>query len=159
MSEASIGVGQCQQDWSQAPGLEGSGRIWVRFEEAADGRIVITGICVEREAGIDKAFLRALPLAAIEARANIAHRRIGEKIASWYTSGDHRLDIPTKKPWPDRFYADVAHLYLALQQEGEDAPAPVIAAANDVPVTTVRGWVRQARRRGHLQPGRPGRVG
>jgi len=34
-----------------------------------------------------------------------------------------------------------------------------LAEANGVPVSTVHRWVKEARRRGFLPPGRPGRSG
>lgn len=63
-----------------------------------------------------------------------------------------RLQIPKGQPKPDRFYRDLARLYgeVALNSS---RPAAVIAEANTVPVSTVHGWVKEARRRGLLAPG------
>lgn len=57
----------------------------------------------------------------------------------------------------DAFYQAVAfHYRSAATQSGR--PAMVLAEENDVPVETVRRWVKEARRRGHLSPGRKGRA-
>jgi hypothetical protein len=58
----------------------------------------------------------------------------------------------------DEFYAAVAGVYRELAQ---NSPRPVIelAEANDVPVTTAHRWIKEARKRGYLGPGRPGKAG
>jgi hypothetical protein len=134
-------------------------RVRVRWE---DRRLVIDGIHVELDKGvIDKGWLRQLPIGAIEAKVNAAHRNITDKVASWYGKGPdgRRLEVPARRPYGDEFYANVASLYLALLEEGETAPAMVIAEANDVTVSQVHAWIKRARRRGLLQSGRAGRLG
>lgn len=59
---------------------------------------------------------------------------------------------------PDGFYRRVATAYLQYAVETK-APARAIAEEAQVPVTTVHRWVREARMRGFLRPGRKGRVG
>ncbi len=59
---------------------------------------------------------------------------------------------------PDVFYRNVALAY-SDHAATVRAPAKALAAEADVPVTTVHRWVREARRRGHLPPGRQGRTG
>lgn len=55
---------------------------------------------------------------------------------------------------PDEFYRRVAEAYTAhILRTSRVAPA--IAEEAGVPVTTVRGWIREARRRGHLEPEQP----
>jgi len=51
---------------------------------------------------------------------------------------------------PDEFYAEVADLYRRYQTT--DKPTSWIAFAGMVPHTTAARWVREARRRGHLEP-------
>ncbi|HUR17003.1 MAG TPA: hypothetical protein VMZ33_06935 [Candidatus Limnocylindrales bacterium] len=55
---------------------------------------------------------------------------------------------------PDEFYRTVADAFgrLALVSA---SPASDIASANNVPVTTVHRWVKEARRRRFLPPARP----
>lgn len=54
---------------------------------------------------------------------------------------------------PDEFYSAVAELF-SRQSTISDHPAPDLAAANGVPVTTVHRWLKEARRRGLLAPAR-----
>lgn len=59
---------------------------------------------------------------------------------------------------PDSFYAAVADEYRRRLQESV-RPVADLAEANAVPVTTAYRWIKEARRRGLLPPGRPGKVG
>ncbi len=69
-----------------------------------------------------------------------------------------RLPIPTSKRFPDSFYERLAVLYLEAAGQG-DSPVMDLAEANDRPYKTVAAWVREARRRGMLPPGRAGKAG
>gem|GEM_PF-1028646 len=69
------------------------------------------------------------------------------------TDPDLRLEVPSGPRRPDEFYRRVAQVYSWLA--GRDRrPAKVLAEANGVPETTVHRWVKEARRRGLLGPGR-----
>jgi hypothetical protein len=59
---------------------------------------------------------------------------------------------------PDDFYKQVAERYSALASQTR-RPAAVLAEKNGVPASTIHRWVREARRRGLLSPGHPGRAG
>jgi hypothetical protein len=54
---------------------------------------------------------------------------------------------------PDDFYRQVADAWSAAAASGP-RPAVRLADANKVPVTTAHRWVKEARRRGFLPPGR-----
>jgi hypothetical protein len=56
------------------------------------------------------------------------------------------------------FYRDVARAYLDLAQSST-RPATELATTHAVPVTTAHRWIKEARRRGFLPPGRPGKAG
>jgi hypothetical protein len=56
---------------------------------------------------------------------------------------------------PDRFYEAVAAAYASAAAE-TNRVVQVLADENDVPVETVRRWVKEARRRKKLAPGRRG---
>ncbi len=63
-----------------------------------------------------------------------------------------RIKVPEGRARrPDNFYALVADRYLWLKAHGY-APAPELAKANGVPLTTVHRWVKEARSRGQLPP-------
>jgi hypothetical protein len=55
----------------------------------------------------------------------------------------------------DEFYRAVADAYSWLATQSK-RPAAELAERNGVPVTTVHRWVKEARRRGFLGPGRRG---
>lgn len=63
-----------------------------------------------------------------------------------------KLDIPKGYGRPASFYLEVADRYGYLTTVSK-RPANELAEANDVPVTTVHGWIKEARKRGFL-PGR-----
>lgn len=77
---------------------------------------------------------------------------------AWIWPKDARVDVPTVRPYPDSFYQAVAMAYDGLLESGRP-PAPTIAEANKVPVTTVHRWVRETRKRGFLPPATPGKAG
>jgi hypothetical protein len=116
--------------------------------------------------------VRRLPLAAIELACNHPrhYRAVTERIAvptppSWRPADDlapggppqagpvvARLDVPPGKPKPNEFYVRVADAFAGLSATSP-RPAVELATANAVPVTTVHGWVAEARRRGFLPAG------
>lgn len=63
-------------------------------------------------------------------------------------------DVVARKK-ADGFYRQVAELFTVLSGQSKH-PAVDIAEQNHVPVTTVHRWVKEARRRGYLQPTRRG---
>lgn len=68
------------------------------------------------------------------------------------------LSKPTGKI-TDEFLTDLARTYRWLVASKNTAPATVIAEQTGAPVATVRRWISNARQRGMLPPGRPGRAG
>jgi hypothetical protein len=69
-----------------------------------------------------------------------------------------KLEVPSTVPYPDAFYAAVADAYRFLAM-ASTRPAVELADANNVPATTSRRWIKEARRRGLLAPGQKGRRG
>jgi hypothetical protein len=62
-----------------------------------------------------------------------------------------RLRIPTSRRKPNEFYMQVADAFGWLSQSSA-RPAQDLAETNNVPVSTVHRWVKEARRRGYLGP-------
>ena len=69
-----------------------------------------------------------------------------------------RLNLPEGNRYPDSFYKQVSEIYGNLSQF-TDRPVLEIAEANGVPATTAHRWIKEARRRGFLGPGRKGKTG
>jgi hypothetical protein len=130
------------------------------------------------------AVVRALPLARMEAAANLRYARLADvgaddfpflvadaerqaphPLSRWAAPPEHkrrprraplRIDVPSGTKKPDRFYQRVAELYLKASSQSS-RPAETLADANGVPVTMVHRWVREARRRDILPPGQRGK--
>lgn len=65
---------------------------------------------------------------------------------------DLRIAVPTgQQRRSDEFYLHVANAFAWLSAHGT-RPAAELAEANDVPVTTVHRWVKEARARGVMPP-------
>lgn len=130
----------------------------VRVHEGDDGRVRVVGL--ELDGAVSAEVLRAIPVGRIEAAAN----------AELHTTGPRRTGplatatIPAAlrsnavQGYPDAFYDAVASTYRHLAGTSS-RPVGDLAEANDVPVTTAQRWVKEARRRGLLAPGHPGKAG
>jgi len=120
---------------------------------------------------LDSGMLRSISIPAFEAWANTpvgreamgrVFSRTGAERAADLRPGSvgrkrARLKVPPGAK-PDSFYAKVAEVYRELAG-WSNRPAVELAEANGVPITTAHRWVKEARRRGHLPPGRKGRRG
>lgn len=170
-------------EWRQEPPLPGT--VLVRVTAEPGGRLVLSGLRVE---GVPTAeFLRSIPVGRIEAAANaqlsvvddviIATAPPGRRDAAaarepllfdtgWEAPDPVRpASRPTGRPSaaarrrrPDDFYRVIASAYLDLAQTSA-RPAAELAEAHRVPATTAHRWIKEARRRGFLPPGRPGKAG
>jgi hypothetical protein len=160
--------------------------VWVRVQATPDERLVIRELYLnaDNDLGserIDSDQLRRLSPARIEARLNEPSSKAlilellrkapgpeeprgpakrtpmvrGE--ASVHVHGEG-LVPPPGRPRPDSFYQQVASDYLAAASVSA-RPSVNLATGAGVPVSTVRGWVSEARRRGFLPPGQKGRRG
>jgi len=135
----------------------------VHFGENSQGRRRIQILEVTFPEGITGSLLRRLPLERIE-----QHIRTRPKSVGWYgTSADaiaefKRIYAALPGPTPrgsESFYRALAAAYLAQIREGVRTPATAIAEASGKPLSTVRGWIHQARRNGYLPAGRRGAAG
>jgi hypothetical protein len=160
--------------------------VWVRVQATPDERLVIRELYLnaDNDLGserIDTDQLRRLSPARIEASLNtppskaliLEHlgkapgpkepRGPAERTpmvrgkTSVHVLGEG-LRPPPGRPRPDSFYQDVANEYL-LAASVNAGPAVVLATAAEVPVSTMHGWIKEARRRGFLPPGQKGRRG
>jgi len=127
-----------------------------------DGRLRINGLRVEGPVSAEA--LRSIPVGRIEAAANAQLAAAGPGGKPKYSRKPPPARVPDAlrsnavRGYPDAFYDSIATAYRSL---AATTPKPVseIAVANDVPVTTAQRWVKEARRRGLLAPGHPGKSG
>jgi hypothetical protein len=141
------------------PAAVGDATVRVRVAEGDDGRLHLVELHVDGR--VSAGVLRAIPVGRIEAAANSqlhpsAPGRPPRRPADAAIPADLRDNAV--RGYPDAFYRAVAGAYRHLAAV---TPRPVaeLAGANDVPVTTAQRWVKEARRRGLLAPGRPGKAG
>ncbi len=147
-------------EWTEAP----SGTtVLLRVEEASDGRYHIVDLKMSGTLSADR--IRSVPVGRLEAAANSFFHEVGEygsarprrrKPADARISDELRANAV--QGYPDTFYDAVASAYRSLVATSS-RPIGELADANDVPVTTAQRWVKEARRRGKLPPGRPGKSG
>ena len=135
------------------------GTIRVRAEQAGDGRWHLTSLWLDGPVSAEA--LRAVPVGRIEAALNsqlhgeapaeraraVRSARVPDRLRSTAVSG-----------YPDAFYESVAAIYRALVATSS-SPVAHLAEANNVPLSTAQRWVKEARRRSLLPPGRPGKSG
>lgn len=107
---------------------------------------------VVRAARISSDDLRAIPIGELERHLNVGFvRRDGELVEG------EPLRRWKGESAPD-FYERVARTYGRYMRVSR-SPAAEIAKASGVPVRTVHGWIREARKIGALPPGRQGAAG
>lgn len=162
-------------EWRQRPALPGS--VHVRVEAHDDGRLGLAELRVIGQPTSE--LLRAIPVGRIEATANAQLTVVDASVVPApvrrrrrATAGAPQPPTPNDTGWerprpdaptgqggrPDRFYADVAAEYQHLTRMSR-RPATDLADQYGVPVTTAHRWIKEARRRGLLAPGRPGKAG
>ena len=165
--------------WVYYTGRDRLGDAYVRFHLADDGRLVPVKVLVVEGLEPLARELRSIPLNEMEAAANGLELRehIIEHLddeVDFVMKAEHdqdtgkprrrrkptgKLPMPEGRKRPDSFYRRAADEYTRLVAAGDRSPAQTIAAANDVPATTAHRWIKEARRRGFLPAGRPGRAG
>jgi hypothetical protein len=134
------------------------------------GRARIVGVRVQHDEGVTLQQLQ-IPIHRLE--AGLSERRDAVATPASIRVNASFPEPPTRRElylrdeyftkegrgYPPEMYEQVAALYRWCVESGI-RPAPTIAEANDVPETTVRRWIREARRRGVLDPARtPGGMG
>jgi hypothetical protein len=140
--------------------------------ELVDDRLVIGSLYLSADEGVRTGTLKSLRLDRYEAALNLEGVRF---LAEAVMRGDAVTQIvrraivtheafdlePPDLPggrYPDSFYEEVAAFYMAML-EGGYSPAPELARATGRPLSTVRRWVAECRRREILPKGRKGKAG
>jgi len=129
----------------------------VRLSRREDGRMRIDGLQIEGPVSAEA--LRSIPVGRIEAAANA---QLGQTAPARRKRTEARIPDSLRsnavRGYPDAFYDSIASAYRTLVATSSK-PVSELAVANDVPVTTAQRWVKEARRRGLLAPGHPGKSG
>ena len=131
--------------------------VYVQLDQHGDGRLHVIALHVEGVLSAE--VLRGIPVGRIEALANaLLHPHAADQ--GWRAEARLPERLVDETTWrrSDDFYAAVASTYRHLVAASA-RPVAEIAEANDVPRTTAHRWVKEARRRGMLAPGRPGKAG
>ena len=164
-----IPVGRVEA-WANGPGRESVTAV-IESREALTERVRDEIDARERSDANSRAHFGTSPETLAQGEAIVAtaaDKGIAEQFAAGYAGigwGDDgkpvalhsrvrnlRLRVPEGQPKPDSFYGEVARIYGEVTVNTA-RPAAVIAEANSVPVSTVHGWIKEARRRGLLAPG------
>jgi len=162
--------------WCELRHMDLESRVFVRFGYV-DGRLAVVDLMLRSTSMVSSSDFRALSIRELERDANGPLRNeiedeietakgndSLETLAGW-SPGDHasqpstptvtlRIDVPGQgHTYPSEFYESFAAAWMSATALG-NAPAKLIADANEVAPKTVHGWARQARKRGLLSPGR-----
>ncbi|MET9099589.1 hypothetical protein [Streptomyces antibioticus] len=138
-------------EWRAVDGVIDGVRIYAKWTYRDDGRAYLSGLHVS-DAPITADLLRAIPVGRLE---NIG-TNVGKAFASLL---DDLIPLRREKGEdPDAFAERVAG-YYRMFSELSSKPAKMISVTSDVPLATVHGWIREARLRGKLPPGKRGKAG
>ena len=133
------------------------GTIRVRAQQQSDGRWHLTALSLE--GAVSAEALRAVPVGRIEAAINSQMHAPSPATSRPRTARvPDRLRSNAVSGYPDAFYEAVASIYRRLVATSS-SPVADLADANSVPLSTAQRWVKEARRRALLPPGRPGKAG
>lgn len=141
---------QLGDDWHAIDGVLDV-RLYVKWEKGDALRARLNGLCIA-DHPVTADTLRSIPIGRLESLP-AAPEMTGEQ----YATELERL-VRGKGDDPEEFAERVA-LYYRLFTTITNKPAKAIAEHSDVPVATVRGWIREARLRGKLPPGMRGKAG
>jgi hypothetical protein len=142
--------------WLGEPATDGELR--VRIEQSDGGRVRL--VALQMAGQISAEALRSIPIGRIEAAANAELHPSSPATPPHPAEAAIPADLRSSavRGYPDAFYEAIAGAYRRLAAISA-RPVGEIAEANDVPVTTAQRWVKEARRRGFLAPGHPGKAG
>jgi hypothetical protein len=137
------------EKWIRIDGMLDNATVYFRRAIADAGPAKITGITVIGTE-LTAEMLRSIPMGRLENfdQAFIADMTVDQLEVIRRDNYDDPADFAEAVAFNYRFFATRT-----------DAPTKALAEHSGMPVTTVRGWVREARLRGLLAPGRRGKAG
>ncbi|SDJ94175.1 hypothetical protein [Nonomuraea jiangxiensis] len=140
------------EEWQVVNGVHPDVQVYVRWQ-VRDGSYRLSGLCVIGE-DVTTDVMRSIPVGRL---ANLPGL-----IATGMPREQFLRELAPlarrKEEDPDEFSQRVAWYYRAFSALSP-RPAKDIADHSHVPVATVRGWIREARLRGKLPPGKKGKAG
>ncbi|MFJ2741878.1 hypothetical protein ACIO3O_19695 [Streptomyces sp. NPDC087440] len=135
-------------DWRAVDGLVPDVRLYACWDKQEDGRSYLSGLTVSG-GRITAELLRAIPVGRLENIPNaVAMESIDELAPLTRRQGEPPEQFADRVAWYYRFFSGVS-----------SRPAKEISEHSDVPLPTVHGWIREARLRGKLPPGKRGKAG
>lgn len=137
--------------WHAVDGLPGPARVYVEWGEDEAGRRHLAGLLVHG-GPVTAELLRSIPVGRIENVAN-AEPVDAEQFRQQLVPLRRRQGED-----PDEFTSRVAFYYRFFAAISSK-PAKEMAEHVGAPVSTVHGWIREARMRGKLPPGKKGKAG
>lgn len=141
------------EDWQAVDGVHEGMRtyvLWVR--EQPDARPTIGGLCFSG-GRVTRELLRSTPIARLENLRISMDKRADNRLPHGWPPLERR-----KGDDPERFSERVASYYQAFAAISP-SPTKDMSEHSQVPMPTMRGWIREARLRGKLPPGSRGKAG
>lgn len=137
--------------WHPIDGLEPLD-VLVHFRAEHDGRKIVDSVLIRGDR-VSAEQLRDLPLGQIERLANTPP---DQDVDQFFRELQPLVREQHRSP---EAFAKMVALYYNMFSAKHASPAKAISEHANVPVGTVRWWIREARRLGTLPPGRQGKVG
>lgn len=140
------------EEWQAVAGVREDVQVYVRWQQE-DGGSRLSGLCIVGDE-ITTDVVRSIPVGRLANLPGlVADGMSGEQFFRELAPLARR-----KGDDPDEFSSRVAWYYRMFAATSAK-PAKDIADHSHVPVATVRGWIREARLRGKLPPGKKGKAG
>lgn len=140
-------------EWQAVDGVHPDARLYVRWHEEEGERPKVTGFCVSGD-HITTDVIRSVPVSRLEnLRALLKDAKpkedfLAELVPLARRHGERPEEFSKRVAWYYKIFATTS-----------SSPTKDLAEHADVPLATMRGWIREARLRGELPPGTRGKAG
>jgi hypothetical protein len=156
---------QLGDEWRAVDGVVEGHRIYVKWTYIEDGSSHLSGLHIA-DVPITSDLLRAIQVGRLENAgrnlADLAAEKLYSAIATGLPAsegGGLAPPLRREKGEDPEVFADRVAQYYRVFSGISSKPAKMISVASDVPLATVHGWIREARLRGKLPPGKRGKAG